>query len=151
MATEKSAAKTAKSARRRVIFICVGNSCRSQFAEAFARKHAPDVIDASSAGIAPFGRIVEPTVSVGSEFGLTFDGQSSKGFGPEDLAAADLIVNLTGIDSPGLFKTARPVVVWDVDDPFGEDLDVYRRIAAQIEAKILLLAAEFRAANVGSR
>jgi arsenate reductase (thioredoxin) len=148
MGAEKSAARRP---RRRVIFICVGNSCRSQLAEAFARKHASDVIDPSSAGISPFDRIVEPTISVGSEFGLSFDGQFSKGFGPEDLAAADLIVNLTGIDSPGLFETTRPVVVWDVDDPFGEDLDVYRRIAAQIEAKILVLAAELRAANVGSR
>jgi arsenate reductase len=148
MAADESPAAPA---RRRVIFICVGNSCRSQLAEAFARKHAPDVIDPSSAGLSPFGRIVEPTVSVGSEFGLSFDGQFSKGFGPEDLAAADLIVNLTGIDSPGLFKTTRPVVVWDVDDPFGEDREVYRRIAAQIEAKILVLAAEIRATNGGGR
>jgi arsenate reductase len=144
MGAEKSAARRP---RRRVIFICVGNSCRSQLAEAFARKHALDVIDPSSAGLSPFGRIVEPTVSVGSEFGLSFDGQFSKGIGPDDLARADLIVNLTGIDSRGLFKTTRPVVAWEVDDPFGEDLGVYRRIAAQIEARVLALAAELRTAN----
>jgi arsenate reductase len=145
MGDEKSAAP-----RRRVIFICVGNSCRSQFAEAFARKIAPDVIDPSSAGLSPFGSIVEPTISVGAEFGLSFDGQYSKGFRPEDLARADLIVNMTGIDSSGLFQTTRPVVTWDVDDPFGEDRDVYRRIAAQIEAQVLLLAAEIRRAAPGS-
>jgi arsenate reductase len=137
--------------RRRVIFICIGNSCRSQLAESFARKHAPDVIEPSSAGLSPFGSIAKPTISVGSEFGLSFDGQYSKGFGPEDLSAADLIVDLTGIDSPDLFKTTRPVVVWDVDDPFGENLEVYRRIAAQIEVRVLVLAAELRAANGGSR
>lgn len=140
------AEKAAKPPRRRVVFICVGNSCRSQFAEAFARKIAPDVIDPSSAGLSPFGRIAEPTISVGAEFGLSFDGQSSKGFRPEDLARADLIVNMTGIDSPGLFETTRPVVDWNVADPFGEDPAVYRRIAAEIEARVLLLAAEIRSA-----
>lgn len=146
MAAEKSAATP----RRRVIFICVGNACRSQLAEAFARKIAPDVIEPSSAGLSPFGRIAEPTVSVGAEFGLSFDRQYSKGYRPEDLARADLIVNMTGIDSSGLFKTTRPVVAWDVDDPFGEDLAVYRRIAAQIESQVLLLAAEFRSAAPGA-
>jgi len=141
-----AAEKPAKPPRRRVIFICVGNSCRSQFAEAFARKIAPDVIDPSSAGLSPFGKIAEPTISVGAEFGLSFDGQSSKGFRPEDLARADLVVNLTGIDSPGLFPTTRPVVAWKIADPFGEDVDLYRHIAAQIEAKVQELAAEFRAA-----
>ena len=146
MAIEKSPATP----RRRVIFICVGNSCRSQFAEAFARKLAPDVIDPSSAGLSPFGRIAEPTISVGAEFGLSFDGQYSKGFRPEDLARADMIVNMTGIDSSGLFQTTRPVVTWDVDDPFGEEHSVYRRIAAQIEAHVLLLAAEIRSAMPGT-
>jgi len=143
MAAEKSSAPP----RRRVLFVCVGNSCRSQFAEAFARKLAPDVIDPSSAGLSPFGRIAEPTVSVGAEFGLSFDGQYSKGFSPEDLARADLIVNITGIDSTGLFQTTRPVLTWNVDDPFGEDLAVYRSIAAQIEAKVQLLASIFRGAT----
>jgi arsenate reductase len=140
MADEKSM----KPPRRRVIFICVGNSCRSQFAEAFARKLARDVIDPSSAGLWPFGRIAEPTIRVGAEFGLSFDGQSSKGFRPEDLARADLIVNLTGIDSPDLFPTTRPVVTWKVEDPFDEDDDVYRRIAAEIGAKVEELATELR-------
>ena len=143
MAAEKSSTPQ----RRRVIFICVGNACRSQLAEAFARKLAPDVIDPSSAGLSPFGRIAEPTVSVGAEFGLSFDGQYSKGFRPEDLALADLIVNITGIDSTGLFHTTRPVLTWNVDDPFGEDLAVYRSIATQIEEKVRLLAAIFRAAT----
>lgn len=135
----------AEAPRRRVLFVCIGNSCRSQLAEAFARKLAADVIEPASAGLSPFGRIAEATTSVGAEFDLSFDGQFSKGLEAVDLAGSDLVVNMTGIHSRGLFETARPVVDWDVEDPFGEDLAVYRRIAAEIETKIRALAVEFRA------
>jgi protein-tyrosine-phosphatase len=131
-------------ARCRVLFVCVGNSCRSQLAEAFARKLAADVIEPSSAGISPFGRIAETTTAVGAEFGLSFDGQFSKGLEAVDVAQSDLVVNMTGISSRGLFETAKPVVDWDIEDPFGEDLAVYRRIAGQIEMQVRALALSLR-------
>ena len=140
MASEAPAKRT----RRRILFICVGNSCRSQFAEAFSRQLAADVIEPASAGLYPFGRIDEATQAVGREFGLSFDGQSSKGFTKDDLHRADLVVNLSGIPARAALKTERPVVDWEVDDPFGEDLAVYRRIATEIEGKVRQLAGEFR-------
>ncbi|HVB98899.1 MAG TPA: low molecular weight phosphatase family protein [Candidatus Dormibacteraeota bacterium] len=131
-------------ARRRVLFICVANACRSQLAEAFSRHLAADVIDPSSAGFYPLGRISEATRTVGEEMGLSFDGQSSKGFGPADLDRADLVVNLSGIPSAIVLETEKTVIDWDVEDPYGEELDVQRRIAAEIEARVVHLAAEFR-------
>ena len=136
--------------RRRVLYICVGNSCRSQFAEAFSRQLAADVIEPASAGLYPFGRIAETTQSVGREFGLSFDGQWSKGFSDADLSRADLIVNLSGIPEGSALETETPVVDWEVDDPYGEDLAVYRRIAAEIEGKVRRLAAEFRSEGTRS-
>lgn len=130
--------------RKRVLFVCIGNSCRSQLAEAFARKLAADVIKPSSAGLSPFGRIAETTMEVGAEFGLSFDGQFSKGLEAVDVAQSDLVVNMTGMPSRGLLATATSVVDWDVEDPFGEDLCVYRRIAEQIESKVQALATTFR-------
>lgn len=130
--------------RQRVLFVCIGNSCRSQLAEAFARKLAADVIEPSSAGLSPFGRIAEPTMAIGVEFGLSFDGQFSKGLETVDLAQSDLVVNMTGMPGRGLFGTAKRVVDWEVGDPFGEDLGVYRQIAEEIEEKIRALALQFR-------
>ncbi len=132
--------------RRRVLFVCIGNSCRSQLAEAFARKLGADVIEASSAGIHPFGRIADSTLAVGAEFGLSFDGQYSKPIETSELRHADLVVNMSGIASRGLFPGARRTMEWQIDDPFEENLDVYRRIAREIETRITALAAEFRAA-----
>lgn len=49
---------------QRVLFVCTGNACRSPMAEALARHFVPDVIAASSAGLAPLGYISSPTVAV---------------------------------------------------------------------------------------
>ena len=43
----------APSTRLHVLFVCIGNSCRSQMAEAFARAYGRDVLVAASAGLAP--------------------------------------------------------------------------------------------------
>lgn len=131
-------------ARRRVLFVCVGNSCRSQFAEAFSRSLAADVLEPSSAGLSPLGRIAESTRAVGKELGLSFDGQSSKSLSAADLDWADLIVNLSGVPARASFRTEKPVVDWDVDDPYGEELVIYRRIAREIEERVRQLAAQLR-------
>jgi arsenate reductase len=142
-----AAEATPAPALRRVLFVCIGNSCRSQLAEGFARKLAADVIAPASAGLSPLGRIADSTRAIANEFGISLDGQSSKGFDAADLQAADLIVNLTGIPARALFETEKPVVTWDVDDPYGEELAVYRQIAAEIEARIRELAGELRAGS----
>ena len=40
-------------AKKRVLFVCIGNSCRSQMAEAFARAYGADIMEAQSAGVNP--------------------------------------------------------------------------------------------------
>jgi len=131
---------------RRVLFVCVGNSCRSQMAEALARHHASDVIAPTSAGISPLGTIADPTRQVLLERGILMPGQRSKGTTEADITAAELIVNLTGIHGPALFRQSvtAPIEDWEVTDPYGDDLQVYRRVCDEIEARILDLAARLR-------
>jgi protein-tyrosine-phosphatase len=133
-------------AAKRVLFVCVGNSCRSQMAEALARHHASDVIEPSSAGISPLGTIADPTRRVLVERGVSMPGQRSKGTTEADVAAAQLIVNLTGIHGRALFRedVRAPIEDWEVTDPYGDDLGVYRRVCDEIEARILELAARLR-------
>ena len=111
----------------KVLFICVGNTCRSQMAEALARHLAADVIEPSSAGISPFGRIVDTTRRVLLERGVKVDGQWSKGLREVAPDQADLVVNMSGMPGTALFPNAR-VVDWDVGDPYGENMGVYREI-----------------------
>ncbi len=129
----------------KVLFVCIGNSCRSQMAETLARHMAPDVIKPSSAGISPLGEISEPTCMVLEERGLHMDGQYSKKLRPEDRKAADLIINMTGRPARQIFPAeAAKVEDWDVGDPYGEDLETYRLICYEIEVRLSDLAGRLR-------
>jgi arsenate reductase (thioredoxin) len=144
---ETAAANPTESAaapqRLKVLFVCVGNTCRSQMAEALARRDAADIIDPASAGISPFGRVVEPTRLVLLEKGMRIDGQFSKGLSDATLFRPDLVINMTGIPGTSLFAHAR-YQDWDVEDPYGEHLETYRRICEDIEARVQQLAATLR-------
>ena len=131
--------------RTKVLFLCIGNACRSQMAEAIARSLAADVIEASSAGLTPFGDIPATTIAVLAERGFSAKGQSSKPLSLEDLSAADLVINMTGRSGESIFDPPPPAFEdWDVGDPYGLDLAVYRRIRDQIETRVEDLAQRLR-------
>ena len=131
---------------KRVLFVCLGNSCRSPMAEALARHLAGDVIEASSAGLNALGYVATPTLSVLRENGVASDGLASKSLSTIDLAAIDLVVNLSGRPiQKHLAAKPLPVEDWDVGDPFGFDLALYRQIRDEIEWRIVNLAERLRA------
>jgi arsenate reductase (thioredoxin) len=131
--------------RTKVLFLCVGNACRSQMAEAVAKHVATDVVEPTSAGLVPFGEITGPTLAVLREHGFSADGQFSKPLVPEELHAADLIVNMTGRSGRAIFtEPTPPVEDWDVGDPFGFNLAVYRGIRDEIESRVEDLARRLR-------
>jgi len=132
--------------RTKVLFLCIGNACRSQMAESIAKHLAADVIEASSAGLVPFGEIPATTLTVLAERGFSTAGQSSKALSHEDLSAADLVINMTGRSGNSIFGEPAPRHEdWDVGDPYGFNLSVYRGIRDQIEARVIDLALRLRA------
>lgn len=132
--------------KMKVLFVCIGNSCRSQMAESIARRTASDVIEPASAGLTPLGRIAELTAEVLREKGYDVEGQSSKPLRRDAAEFDGIIVNMTGIPGGSLFAGAR-VEDWDVDDPFGGDITVHRRVRDEIERLIAGLAERLRGAN----
>ena len=132
--------------RTKVLFLCVGNACRSQMAEAIARHRASDVIEPMSAGLVPFGEIPGTTLAVLGERGISADGQTSKPLRPEEMSAAEIVINMTGRTGATIFK--EPVAAiedWDVGDPYGSNLAVYREIRDEIEKRVEDLAQRLRA------
>lgn len=130
--------------RTKVLFVCVGNSCRSQMAEALARHLAPDLIEAESAGLAPFRQVSAPTLAVLEERGIRARAPYSKGL--EDVTGfftPELVVNLSGRKLPEIFPGVK-TIHWEVEDPFGADVDCYRAICDEIEERVKKLAAELR-------
>lgn len=131
--------------RTKVLFLCIGNACRSQMAEAVAKHLAADVIKPSSAGLTAFGEIPSMTLAVLAERGISAEGQHSKTLRPQDLSAADLVINMTGRSGASVFSELTfPFEDWDVGDPYGFDLAVYRAIRDQIEARVEDLAQRLR-------
>lgn len=64
--------------KQRILFLCTGNSARSQMAEAFVRNYAGNTLEAHSAGLEPKG--VNPlTIKVMNEVGIDISNQKSKG------------------------------------------------------------------------
>jgi len=131
--------------RTKVLFLCIGNACRSQMAEAIARYRASDVMEATSAGLVPFGEIPNTTLTVLREHGFSADGQSSKPLRPEDMSDADIVINMTGRPGATIFtEPVQRIEDWDVGDPYGFNLAVYRAIRDEIEARVEDLARRLR-------
>ena len=128
----------------KVLFVCIGNSCRSQMAEALARHSSRDTMDVASAGLTPLGFVAGPTREVLTERGVPSDGQTSKGLGEINRFQPDLIVNMSGYPGRGKFGD-YDFEDWDVEDPYGDDIATYRRICDDIEARISELSARLRA------
>jgi arsenate reductase (thioredoxin) len=128
--------------RTKVLFVCVGNSCRSQMAEAVARHYAPHLIDAESAGIAPFGRVAPEALAVLQEMGIRAEGHYSKSINEVlQFFEPQVVVNMSGQKLTGWFATSE-IFDWKVEDPYGSELEIYRRICRTIEAKVKKLAVE---------
>ncbi len=126
-----------------VVFVCYGNACRSQMAEAWARHYAQGRVEAQSAGLYPLGEITEDTVTVMSEKGISLDAQDSKGLDAIDWQQVDVLVNLTAWPTASIVPgfTGRRAQ-WHVRDPFGESLEVYREVRDELERRVRALVEE---------
>src|SRR5271167_2551150 len=80
----------------RVLFICLGNACRSPMAEAIALREAGDIIEPSSAGLYPLGEIPDATEQTLLRNGYRAAGLSSKPITTQAWNEADLVINLSG-------------------------------------------------------
>jgi arsenate reductase len=84
-----------KKSPQKIMFLCTGNSCRSQMAEGFARELGKGIIEPYSAGLVPC--FVHPrAIEVMREAGIDISRQKSKGIDEELLIQMDLVITLCG-------------------------------------------------------
>jgi arsenate reductase len=129
----------------RVLFVCIGNACRSPMGEAIARKEANDVIEASSAGFYPMGMIPEMTQTTLERNGYSANGLGSKGLREIVSEEIDLVVNLSGYTRAQSLEKFMQVENWEVSDPYGADEATYQRILEEIRGRVRELAQRLRA------
>ncbi|MBT3375769.1 MAG: arsenate reductase ArsC [Lentisphaerae bacterium] len=133
----------------RVLFLCTGNSCRSQMAEGLCRHFRGDVIDAASAGIETHG-LNPSAVRVMADIGIDISGHHSKTVADLGDAVFDYVVTVCGHanETCPFFPARTRVVHQGFDDPprlaaeatsEEEALNHYRRVRDEIRAWILSL------------
>jgi arsenate reductase (thioredoxin) len=126
-----------------ILFVCVGNSCRSQMAEAWARRTAERQVRAWSAGSHPLGEILAETRQVMEEDGIPLEGQYSKGLGEVPLKDMDIVVGMgceVVCPLPEGFKGR--VVQWNIPDPCGRNLEFFRSVRNSIKIHTAALLAQ---------
>ncbi len=127
----------------KVLFLCTGNSCRSQMAEGWARHLKGDVIEAYSAGIETHG-LNPNAVRVMAEAGVDISGHRSKHVDELKDIALDYVVTVcdNAHESCPLFPGKTQVVHVGFDDPprlakgmktDEEKLECYRRVRDEIK------------------
>lgn len=129
----------------RVLFLCTGNSARSQMAEAFLRKYAGDRLESYSAGLEPKG--INPfTIKVMDEIGIDISSQSSKGISTY-LGKVLFQYLITVCDDaekncPTVWPGVNQRLHWSFQDPASfegtedEKLAVFRQVRDQIEQRV---------------
>ncbi len=130
----------AKDEKIKILFLCVGNSCRSQMAEAFANSFRPDEIEAFSAGVNP-SKVNERAIKVMAEAGIDISSHYSKSI--DDLAGIDFDYVITLCDkakeSCPVFPGKVKLIHHNFDDPTmatgpeKEIVNEFRRVRDEIK------------------
>ena len=127
----------------KILFVCVGNACRSQMAEAWANHFGKGRVEAHSAGTYPFGLIADDTYTVMSEKGISLDHQCSKGLGDVPVAEMDVVVGMgCEVVCPVPLGFKGRVVDWEIPDPFGRGIESFRNVRDMVERQVLELLAD---------
>ena len=120
---------------KKVLFVCVENSCRSQIAEAFARMHGEGIIEPYSSGSKPSGIVNEKAVAAMNEVGYDLSTHTSKSLSEIPDVEYEYAVTMgCGDECP--FVKANNREDWGIPDPKDMDEDGFRRVRDMIEEKV---------------
>ena len=120
--------------KKKVAFICVHNSCRSQMAEGFGHHLGSEVFKSYSAGSEEYPQIKPLAVEVMKEIGVDVSGQYPKLIAdiPQDF---DYVITMgCGVTCPMVLGSLRED--WGLDDPSGKGIDEFRKTRKLIEVKV---------------
>lgn len=130
----------------KVLFLCTGNSARSQMAEAFLRAYAGEYFDVYSAGLKPKGHILPEVLAVMQERGLDMDGQTSKSvseyLGKTVFAHTITVCGDAEENCPTVFLSMGKHEHWPFDDPAAfdgtasEKLGFTRNVRDQLDQRV---------------
>jgi len=123
-----------------ILFVCVGNSCRSQMAEALANHLGNGRVRAWSAGSSPLGRIVPETLQVLEEKSIAVDGLWSKSLRDVPVDEMDVVVGMgCEVVCPVPVGFKGRVIEWNIPDPYGRGLEAFRGVRELVARQVAAL------------
>jgi arsenate reductase (thioredoxin) len=120
---------------KKIVFVCVENSNRSQMAEAFARMHSFGKVEAYSAGSRPSGRVNPKAIEAMKEVGYDLTTHDSKGLDKFNGQEVEVAVTMgCGDECPLVLANRR--VDWKIPDPRDMTPEQFREVRNLIETKV---------------
>ncbi len=125
-----------------IVFVCNGNTARSQMAEAFFNAYNKDPgYYAASAGISPGKSLKKEAIDVMKERGIDISSQKPKALTEKLSRDAERIITMGCVDSCPLTPEGK-TTDWGLEDVSGKPIGKYREVRERIEAKVKGLLSE---------
>jgi len=122
--------------QKKVLFVCVENSNRSQMAEAFAKIHGREKFQSFSAGSKPSGKINPKAISSMKELRYDLNSHHSKSLKEvEPDAPFDAVVTM-GCGDACPWMPAKKFIDWQIPDPRDMQPNAFNEVRDQIESKV---------------
>jgi protein-tyrosine-phosphatase len=123
--------------KKKILFACIENSGRSQMAEAFFRKYAPETYEAISGGTDPKGYVNPIAIEAMKEIGIDMSEQKAKAISEEMIRSSEKAINM-GCMTKEICPTAMVpnMIDWDIQDPKDQPIEKVREIRDMIEKKV---------------
>lgn len=127
--------------KKKLLFVCVENSNRSQMSQAFAMILGGDAVEAYSAGSAPSGKINPKAIAAMKELGYDLSGHASKSLQEvEQYAPFDAVVTM-GCGDACPWIPAKQFIDWQIPDPRHMNEEEFRAVRDLVRDKVKTLLA----------
>jgi arsenate reductase (thioredoxin) len=125
-----------------ILFVCVENAGRSQMAEGFFNKSAPEGYRAVSAGTKPVSQINPDVIDVMRQVGIDISNQKSKEITEDMMRNSFKTVNMGCMDKESCPTLFLPNVIdWNLEDPKDKPIEKVREIMHEVEQRVKELVA----------
>ena len=127
--------------KKKVVFVCVENARRSQMAQGFAETFGQGNVEVYSAGSRPSSQIDPLVIEVMKEKGIDLSGKQPKGLNDLPPIEMDYLITMGCEETcPAVFS--KDILEWNIPDPKGKPIEVFRSVRDTIENKVRSLLKE---------